>query len=288
MSSTPQQGVRGKKGDGSELWELPSAFSSSPQELYRFSCSEEVQCQEDRSLSPTSCLVLSHPPGIHLENKNKKAYFLVWHKMKEKILFGWHMRAGLGKHDNSEGQWENCSVVAEHSNQEWDEVLGNWIEAKWSKTTDPAKPPSMGAAIPMFYSDNQVQLGCRDYYLTSGLASQWISYWQHRWRGKIWFCQQRMYRILTSRELFSLELNFLFTFEPAFCKGHKLHTPLARSTATNIHSLSCAIYELWNVHFQNSYSTCMHIKISVAMLKKKINEICGSERTISDKMPSKH
>lgn len=104
----------------------------------------------------------------------KKAYFLVWYKMKEKILFGWHIRVGLWKHLNNsfkKEQHENCSVVAGHSNWEWDEVSGNWIEAKRNKSPDPAKPPHTGAAIPMFYSDNEVWLGCCDYHLMSGLIS---------------------------------------------------------------------------------------------------------------------
>lgn len=164
-----------------------------------------------------------------------------------KILFGSCIRVRLWKYlNNSKEQHENCIVVAGHRKEEWDEISGNY-EVRWNQSPDATESPHMSAAVPMFWSDSTVQLGRYSYHLMAGLISYWTSYWQQRWGVKICFSQQREYRILTSRGLFSSECNFLLTSESAFSRRHFLHFPLAKLPKTN--TLQLELRNVWTFKY---------------------------------------
>lgn len=177
MGCAPQLGSDGrKKGDASELQELPPAFFSwSPRELHSFISLQDqgiAVLGRQEPVSHFSFGLISPTRNPFWKTRIKKAYFLVWYKAKEKIHSGPHVRVGLWKPlNNSKEQHENHSVVAGHGNWEWDEVSGSWIETERNKNPETAEPLHTYAAIPMFCPGSEVQQGCCDYHLMSGLIS---------------------------------------------------------------------------------------------------------------------
>lgn len=94
-------GVGGRKRDGSELQEQPPAFSSRTlQELHSFSPSEEGWCWEELNLIflfAYFSYFVSLTRNSSWKTRIKKAYCLVWFKIKGKIFSGSYVRVRLWK-----------------------------------------------------------------------------------------------------------------------------------------------------------------------------------------------